>query len=171
VLLNLNTFDYDTTDTPRFYEVPAKVDIISGGATNYALNVVELVLSNSAGAGTSFKTSAVQIVIPESNTSLTTVNLVGNNTREVYLYRRGTNSPLLSITTAGGNRTFRIGMTLDCRAILNIAGALTIRGGIRTGRDLTPSTGDFSLEAEPSPTWKLDAVADRMMWLEDQRER
>lgn len=171
VLLDLNIYDYDTTDGPRFYEVPAKIDITSGGSTNYALNVVELVLSNAAGTGTSFKTGAVQVVIPESNASLTSVKLAGSNMREVYLYRRGTNSPPLSIKTAGGNHTFRIGMTLDCPADLNISGTLTIRGGFRTGSLLTQSTGDFSLEAEPSPTWRLDAVADRMMWLEDQRER
>lgn len=171
ITVDLDIFDYDTADTPKFYEVPFKVDVPEGGEMNYALSVTDLVLVNAAGTGTSFKTNAVQVLIPESNTALTSVILSGGNTRPVYLYRRGAGSPPLSIKTTGGNRTFRIGMTLDCPADLNISGSLTVEGGFRTGQALTQSTGNFALVAEGSPSLEYDAIADRMMWLEDQRAR
>lgn len=171
VTIDLNDFDYDVSDTPRFYEVPQRVDIVEAGSTNYALTVTHLVLRNDAGAGASFKTNAVQIVIPESQTSLTNVVLDGSNMRETYLYRRGGGSPPLSVTTGGGNSTFRIGMTLDGPANFNISGTFTLRGGIRSGAAVTKLTGDFTVVAESAPTWEFDAIADRMMWLEDQRER
>ncbi len=171
VTIDLNDFDYDVTDTPRFYEVPQSVDIVDAGGTNYALAVTRLVLRNDAGAGASFKTNAVQIVIPASQTTLTNVVLDGSNMRETYLYRQGAPAPLLSVTTGGGNATFRIGMTVDGPANLNISGTFTLRGGIRSGSAVTKLTGDFAVVAENAPTWEFDAIADRMMWLEDQRER
>ena len=171
VTIDLNDFDYDVTDTPRFYEVPQRVDVVDAGGTNYALAVTRLVLRNAAGGGASFKTNAVQIVIPESQTALTNVLLDGSNTRETYLYRRGSAAPLLNVTTGGGNSTFRLGMTLDGPANLNISGTFTLRGGIRSGSAVTKLTGDFSVIAESAPSWELDAIADRMMWLEDQRDR
>jgi hypothetical protein len=175
ISLDLDDYDYapggDPADSPRLYEVPHLVDVIGGGATNYAVPVTQLVLRNSAGAGTSSATSAVQIVIPDTQTSLTDVVLSGSNMRETYLYRRGSATPQLLITTTGGNPTFRIGMTLDCSANLAISGTPNIRGGIRSGSLVTKSTGDLTIIPETSPTWRLDAIADRMMWLEDQRER
>ncbi len=175
ISVNLDDYDYapggDPTDSPRFYEVPQLVDVISGGATNYAVPVTQLELRNSAGAGNSAKTSAVQIVIPDTQTSLTSLVLDGSNMRETYLYRRGSAAPPLLITTSGGNPTFRIGMTLDCSADLAVSGTPNIRGGIRSGSLVTKSTGDLTIIPETAPSWRLDAIADRMMWLEDQRNR
>lgn len=173
ITVDLNIYDYGLDDTPRFYEVPYRVDRfnVSTGSIDYACFVTELVLTNSAGSATSFKTQAVQVLIPESNTSLTNVILAGDNTRQVYLYRKGTNAPTLTIANSGGSATFRIGMTLDCQANIQTSGVLTIRGGIRTSRALTQSSGTLTLVSDDSSAWEYDAIADRMMWLEDQRAR
>lgn len=175
ITLDLDGYDYDVggdpADSPRSYEVPHLVDVIAAGATNYAVPVTRLTLRNSAGTGVGTKTSAVQIVIPDTQTSLTNVVLDGSNMREAYLYRRGTAAPPLLITTTGGNPTFRIGMTLDCSADLAVSGTPNIRGGFRSGSLVTKSTGDLTIIPETAPTWRLDAIADRMMWLEDQRNR
>ena len=175
VELNLGTFGYYVVpggSSSHFYQVPAMVDVVVGGAgtnsTNYNVPVTRLILSG----GGSASSIPAQVVIPETCTALTNVTLAGGNSRMVYLYRRGAASPGLVISTAGGNTEFRIGMTLDCPADLRVSGSLTIVGGIRTGSLLTQSTGNtLVLQSEDNPTWKYDAIADRMMWLEDQRMR
>lgn len=170
--INLDTFSYTATqDDSHFYEVPASTDpvTVTNGVTNTNYNVpVTTLLLSGPGAANNLP---LQIFIPANNTSLTNLILSGANSRIVYLYRQGPASPPLRISTTGGNNIFRIGMTLDCAADLNISGSLTVRGGFRTGSPLDQSTGDFTLVADNDPTWKFDAIADRMMWLEDQRSR
>ncbi len=170
--VDLDTFGYFSGQSDcQFYEVPQATDVVTtvGGitTTNYNVPVTHLLLAGTSASGG----VPLQVVVPESNSNLTQLILSGNNSRIVYFYRQGASSPTLSIGTTGGNRSFRIGMTLECPADLNISGALEIQGGIRTGRLVTQSTGTFSLSPEASPTLKYDAIADRMMWLEDQRDR
>ena len=170
--IDLGTFGYYAVeDDSHFYEVPMAADVVTVddgvSITNYNRPVTDLLLVGTEATGN----LPLQIVIPANNTNLSTVTLSGGNSRIVYLYRQGTASPELRIATTGGNNTFRIGMTLDCAADLDITGGLTVRGGFRTGSSLTQSTGDFTMVAELNPTWKYDAIADRMMWLEDQRAR
>jgi len=164
--LDLGVFSYGSPhpDDSFFYEVPNSV----AAGTNM-MDITELRLIGTGSGGL----PPVQVLIPSSNTKLTTVTLDGNNSRIVYLYRQrpALANYVLSIATGGGNRSFRIGMTLHCRANLNISGGLDLVGGFRTDELLTPVTGNFALLPETSPTWKYDAIADRMMWLEDQRER
>jgi hypothetical protein len=62
-------------------------------------------------------------------------------------------------------------MTLYCPADLAPSGSLTIVGGIRTGQPLGNSQGTVNFQSEQNPGWQYDAIADRMMWLEDQRIR
>ena len=171
ITIDLDSFGYYAGQSDsHFFELPNAVDLVSVDSgvtnTNYNVPVTDLLLTGT----TATNNLPLQISIPASNLSLTNVRLSGNNSRIIYLYRQGA-APALSITTAGGNRTFRIGMTLYCPANLNISGALTIQGGIRTDKLITQSTGVFTLIPEENPTWKYDAIADRMMWLEDQRRR
>ncbi|MEY3481521.1 MAG: hypothetical protein RIQ71_2296, partial [Verrucomicrobiota bacterium] len=175
IIIDLNIYDYGNDDTPRFYEVPYRMDYTNPATgivdpDGYARTVTELVLTNAAGNGTSFKTTAVQVRIPDDNTGLTRLILAGSNERQVYLHRKGANTPL-TITNSVAGATFRIGMTLDCDATIRTTGALIIKGGVRTGRSLTQPVGGLTLVSDGDPTWKYDAIADRMMWLEDQRAR
>jgi hypothetical protein len=172
--LDLDIYDYDpTSDSPRFFEVPAFVDVFDQANPGEPVlaRVTTLVLTNSSGSGSSFRTIPLQVYVPARNTNLVNLVLAGSNDRAVYFYRRGTNAPTLRISAAGGGRNFRIGMTLDGPADLDIGGSLTVVGGIRTDRTVAPPGGEFTLVAENDPSWKYDAIADRMMWLEDQRMR
>lgn len=171
VVIDLNTFGYFVGQSDsQFYEVPFAADLVSTNdettQTNYAVPVTSLVLvGGAASAG-----PPLQVVIPAGNATLTNVTLSGNNQRIVYFYRQGISG--LTISTAGGNSEFRIGMTLEGPADLRVAGGLTVVGGIRTASALTQSTGDTVVfSPELNPTWKYDAIADRMMWLEDQQMR
>jgi len=164
--IELRDFSHGSSsdDQPHFYEVPNAVDV----STNYNCRVTELVLFNSGGSGVSVP---LQIVIPSGNTNTARVILRGDNSRAVYLYRQGASTNLV-IGTETGNPQWRVGMSLDCDASFDIAGQLTIEGGIRTGKRLSQGSGNTPVfVSEQNPSFKYDAIADRMMWLEDQRAR
>lgn len=163
IAIDLGIYNYGSGDSPRFYEVPSQVDI------DGPHDVTELLLTN--GYGVNVETSAVQILIPESRTNFNKLILSGNNPRAVYLYRQGTNDLPLQISAPVAGSEFRIGATLERRAEIEAAGDFIVRGGFRTGHSLTPTAGSVTLISEVNPTWKYDAIADRMMWLEDQRSR
>ena len=164
--LDIFTHGVPTDDLPLFYEVPDSVELAGNES-----KVVELVLYNRAGNGNPLRSYPMQVVIPESNVNTTRVTLRGDNSRAVYFYRQGT-APALIIGTDGGNLNWRIGISLQCPASFDIAGQLSIQGGIRTGQSLTQGSANAPVFAsETSPNWKYDAIADRMMWLEDQRAR
>lgn len=163
VELDLSTYNYYNPDGGLFYEVPPSVDQPLEGRFN--IPVTKLVLKGgSENAG-----PPVQVLVPEFNTTLTTIELSGDNTRPVYVFQRGVGNNL-TITSAGGGISFRIGMTLHSPAQLSPAGSLTIVGGLRTDRILG-NAGSVTFAAEGSPGWSYEAIADRMMWLEDQRAR
>jgi len=163
VELDLSTYTYYNPEGALFYEVPASVDRPLEGRFN--IPVTKLVLKGgSASAG-----PPVQVLVPESNTTLTTIELSGENTRPVYVFQRGVGNNLI-ITSTGAGTSFRIGMTLYSPAQFSPAGSLTIVGGLRTDRTLG-NAGSVAFVAEGSPNWAYDAIADRMMWLEDQRVR
>lgn len=163
VELDLSDYNYFNPDGGLFYEVPPSVDQPLEGRFN--IPVTKLVLKGgSANAG-----PPVQVLVPEFNTTLTSIELSGENTRPVYVFQRGVGNNL-TITTVGASTSFRIGLTLYSPAQFAPAGSLTIVGGLRTDRTLG-NAGSVTFVAESSPSWAYEAIADRMMWLEDQRAR
>jgi hypothetical protein len=163
VELDLSTYNYYNPEGALFYEVPSSVDRPLEGRFN--IPVTRLVLKGGGeNAG-----PPVQVLVPEFNTSLTTVELSGENTRPVYIYQRGGGGNL-TVTTAGAGASFRVGMTLYSPATFSPAGSLTVVGGLRTDR-AGGNAGSVTFVAESSPGWAYEAIADRMMWLEDQRAR
>jgi hypothetical protein len=161
IVVDLGTYSYYNLDGCLFYEVPARVDRPELGS--YTNAVTSLVLQGGADS------TPVQISVPEANNTLTNIVLSGDNLRPVYLYHRGSSS--LVISTTATTTSFRIGMTLFSSANLAPSGALTIVGGVRTSQPLANSQGTVTLQSEASANWRYDAIADRMMWLEDQRIR
>jgi len=150
-------------NTLAFYEVP---NWEFSGTNANAIHQLRLVgTTNSA-------LPPVQVYVPASSFNLTNVTLSGDNRRAVYLFRKGTNVNTLIRTTSGSTRNWRFGATLEGNANLDIAGLLTITGGIRTGGQLVQVSANApTFVSEMAPTADYDAVADRLMWLEDQRVR
>ena len=165
IVVKLGTFSYYNPDGCLFYEVPSKIDKPeTDGSYSYTNSVTRLVLEG-GGDGV-----PVQISVPAANTTLTNLVLRGDNVRPVYVdYRKSTGT--LIVSTSAANTSFRMGMTLYSSADLSPSGSLTVVGGLRTGQSLANSQGTVTLQPETSPSWRYDAIADRMMWLEDQRAR
>jgi hypothetical protein len=162
IVVNLGTYSYYNPDGCLFYEIPSRVDRPEFGS--YTNAVTSLVLQGGADG------IPVQIAVPEANNTLTNIVLSGDNFRPVYVdYRR--NIGTLTVTTSAANTSFRLGMTLYSAADLAPFGSLTIVGGVRTGQSLGNSQGTVTLQSEDNSNWRYDAIADRMMWLEDQRIR
>ena len=162
IVVNLGTYSYYNPDGCLFYEIPSRVDRPELGS--YTNAVTSLVLLGGADG------TPVQVAVPEANNTLTNIVLSGDNSRPVYVdYRRNTGT--LTVTTSAANTSFRLGMTLYSAADLAPSGSLTIVGGIRTGQSLGSSQGTVTLQSEDNASWRYDAIADRMMWLEDQRIR
>jgi len=162
IVVRLGSFGYYNPDGCLFYEVPSKVDRPELG--EYTNPVTRLVLEGGADG------IPVQISIPAGNNTLTNLVLSGDNARPVYVdYRKSTGT--LTVSTSLANTSFRMGMTLYSPADLAPSGSLTVVGGLRTGQSLANSQGAVTLQPETSPGWRFDAIADRMMWLEDQRAR
>lgn len=161
VVINLSTFSYFNPDGCLFFEVPMRVDRPDIGS--YTNPVTRLVLQGGPDG------VPVQIAVPAANNTLTNIVLSGDNLRPVYVDYRGSNVVVVSTTDA--NTTFRIGMTLLSPGDLAPSGALTIVGGLRSSQAVSNSTGTVTLQPEANASWRYDAIADRMMWLEDQRVR
>lgn len=161
VVIDLATFSYYNPDGCLFFEAPMRVDRPAIGS--YTNAVTRLVLQGGADG------IPVQISVPAANNTLTNIVLSGDNLRPVYIDYRGSNS--ISVSTTASTTSFRIGMTLYSPANLAPSGALTIVGGLRTSQAVSNSLGTVTLQSEDNASWRYDAIADRMMWLEDQRAR
>jgi hypothetical protein len=106
------------------------------------------------------------IVYEAGANDLTTINLVGNNQRRTYL-SISKNTPV-TINTSG-SAAWRMGMLLQGSASTwSLAGTLTMTGGIRSNANISASGGSIHLQADVDPGG-LDSLADRMVWLEENR--
>jgi hypothetical protein len=141
------------------YDVPAK---------NEEVPITEVKL---LGAGTfaDYVDVALHLVWTNTNSvSAKILTLSGDrNYRPVYLYGSSSlpGAQLGVASLEGGD--WRLGITMSgCKINFETPG-LTIQGGLRTDGDID-SQGIPSFEPELNPGG-LDAIADRMMWLEDYR--
>lgn len=172
IVLNLFDYTHDNLGVCVFYPVPSTADLtylftneigVVETKTNQGVPVKQLVLRGTVQAGL-----PVQVVA--ANTNLAKLVLDGDNYRRVYFYQPATNSPL-TVTGTNGARNFCIGMTLYSPADFALSGGLTIVGGVRTDRGVANSSGAVTFLPDSSPSVGYDNIADRMMWLEDQRAR
>jgi len=148
ITLDLTTLDDGSTNSLVRYEVPAA----AGNAT-----IATLVIQ-----GTATATDKAVHIVATNNTALTRVVLSGANQRRVYINRSGAATMVLS--TSGYSSAWPIGITLSGTE-MSVSPPLTISGGIRTD---SPLGGTVTLTPNSDPG-ALDAIGDRMMWLEDFR--
>jgi hypothetical protein len=109
------------------------------------------------------------IVYQNGPVDLTHITLTGNNQRRTYLsIHRDPLNPALTITTTG-LAAWRMGMLLQgSPSTWTLGGTLTMTGGIRSNANISASGGNIVLQADDDPGG-LDSLADRMVWLEENR--
>jgi len=135
-----------TTNTNNVMTNPPVTGLILRGAPSGDLNKV------------------LHIVIGTNATSLTNIVLSGSNTRRVYINVNRSASSSMSLTAANSPGPWRVGLTLS-RTALTAFGNPSLIGGIRSDQ---PISGAITFTPETNAAG-LDAVADRVMWLEDFR--
>jgi len=148
ITLDLATLDDGSTNSLVRYEVPAA----AGNAT-----IATLVIQ-----GTATATDKAVHIVATNNTALTRVVLGGANQRRLYFNRSGPATMVLS--TSDYSSPWPIGITLSGTE-LSVTPPLTISGGIRTD---SPLGGTVTLTPNSDPG-ALDAIGDRIMWIEDFR--
>ena len=154
--------------------------------TNYSTNISSTVMRTYTNARVttltivgSAATNAMHVVLPSTNTTTTNIALSGtNNTRRIYVNAQSAGPLTLQTATFNSNYTWWLGMTIPS-ATLNLltptnTSKLTIQGGIRTAGTLNLGSGRTSANILLSPAAGLtndsvDFIADRILWLEEQK--
>lgn len=110
----------------------------------------------------------LRIEIDSTCTDVDVIELDGQNVRSVYVNRVNatmTTTPLFVILTDATD--WRIAMTMERTPVtLTAPGLVTIRGGIRTDSIVEVDSTALTVLPDTDPG-SLDAIGDRMMWLED----
>jgi len=166
VVLNLSATDPNIDSPVLRYNVEDNTARITNGTNVYNLPVKAVVLSGTEIWGQ----KPLHVVVPESNTNVTSLVLSTNNSRLVYFHRRkaANDSVPFDVSSINAASSWRIGLTMSrCNIQFDVAD-LEIIGGLRTDGAITFRGGsaNFSTETDPGG---LDFIADRMMWLEDYR--
>jgi len=134
------------------------IDVSSGA--------VPMILTLTGGASTSLPPLLINVHQTGGTDNLTTVILSGNNQRRTYL-SISKNTPV-TINTSG-SASWRIGMLLQGSASTwTLGGALTLTGGIRSNANISVTSESIILQTDNDPGG-LDSLADRMVWLEENR--
>lgn len=164
VVLGLTNSDAASTNAVLLYDVPTGTVPVTNTNTGVVSNLpVRSVVLIGAPLGDTEK--PVHVV---ARTNVNTLVLSNSNERRVYFNMVSdtpTNSTLRVVAT---NVTWRLGMTVKDMNLNFDAAGLSIRGGLRVNQNITATVTHPTLTIENDPGG-LDVIADRMMWLEDNR--
>jgi type II secretory pathway pseudopilin PulG len=116
------------------------------------------------GAPSGETNKVVHIVVGTNATNLSSIVLSGSNTRRVYINVTRSTDSSLTLTATNSPGAWRAGITLS-RTALTAVGNPSLIGGIRSDRSVS---GTITFTAETN-AGGLDAISDRVMWLEDFR--
>ncbi|MBE2181740.1 MAG: hypothetical protein IAE97_14855 [Chthoniobacterales bacterium] len=151
------------TNSVLKYTVPQSATFTNG--SNYAVRAIQL--RGAPGGAYDFP---VHVEVPAANTNVTTLVLTNNNLRRVYVnvQRSAFSTNVFTVRTTNNPTFWRLGMSASKMNVTFNTGMLPITGGIRSDADVLFPAGAsyFTREADPGG---LDVIADRMMWLEDNR--
>ncbi|MFA7345103.1 MAG: hypothetical protein WC003_12440 [Terrimicrobiaceae bacterium] len=153
--------------------------------TNYATNNYTDNYTNSSPTNVtlvaSAQTNTLHVIVPASNTNTTSITLSGtNSTRRVFINHAG-GSLTLQTATANENYTWWLGMTVsDASSTFTVLAptntrSLTLQGGIRANRTININQGNLTLNSAPESVGTnaaaIEFVTDRLLWIEDGRNR
>lgn len=162
--VDLGATDDDTNQMILRYSAPTNLFTYinpTTGETN--TNQVEsLVLE---GPGQYAETNKPLLIVIEG-TNIRTITLENSfNSRRLYLIasRPAPTADVVTVRSTNGD-TWRLGMTFDNVPVQFDTGSTKIVGGVRVNNSVNGSAPVFLSE---SNALGLDAIADRMMWLED----
>ena len=124
-------------------------------------------------------TNTLHLIATAANTNLNTLTLSGvTNSRKIYVNKQG-GALTIQTATTGSNYSWWMGMTLsNCTASVyapSSSKSLTLQGGIRSDGTINLNQGTLNILANSSPAINgtnaadIELVADRIMWLEEQR--
>jgi hypothetical protein len=165
VILNLSATDPNIANAVLRYNVEDNTARYTNGTNVYNLPVKAVVLSGTDVWGQ----KPLHVVVPESNTNVTSLVLSNDNSRLVYFHRRKAANDNVPFDVSSVNAdSWRIGLTMSRCNIQFEVGELSIIGGLRTDGTITFQGGSANCTPELDPAG-LDFIADRMMWLEDYR--
>ena len=108
----------------------------------------------------------LHIVYQAGANDLTKISLLGSNQRRLYL--SVIKNTAVTVTTPG-SASWRLGTLLQgCSSTWTLGGTLTMTGGIRSNANIAVPTGILSLQTDAAPGG-LDSLADRIVWIEENR--
>jgi hypothetical protein len=105
-------------------------------------------------------------IVCTNTSSLTNISLIGNNSRRVYLSVVKDSGVTVTAPSAAD---WRLGALFQgCASTWTLGGRLTLTGGIRSSGNITVTSGSIDLQPDTDPGG-LDSLADRIIWLEENR--
>ena len=176
-LIDLSTVDPQDLSQVLVYRLEDNAANYTNGTTNYGVPVTALILRGTPSGTEMFDLKPLQIVIPSTQTNLTTIFLEARNPlvtgRPVYVNfeRDPALGAVLNVKGTNASGKWRLGLSAKWRSgatsqvgdISFDTDGIQIVGGVRTDGSIS---GTPVLEPERDPGG-LDYIADRMMWLED----
>lgn len=97
---------------------------------------------------------------------LTRIELIGTNARPVYVSVLKSTNTVITNSVSG---TFRLGLLLQgSETQFTAVGTVTLQGGLRTNANVLVNSGVVNIVEDPSPG-ELQALADRLFWVEENR--
>jgi len=165
------------------YVVPNTVTNVWRTSNNSGLKTNIGYYSNSAVTNLTLvgatNTNALHLIANASTTNLNTLTLSGtNNTRRIYLNKVG-GTLAIQTATYTNSYTWWMGMSLsNCTASIYAptnANKVTMQGGIRSDGTINVIQGNLSVISNSVPAINgtnvsdIETIADRIMWLEEQR--
>ena len=184
-----NWYSYDEMLSDQLRN-PTRVYIpVVGTVTNYSTNRYVDSYSNSSVSRLtivgSAATNVLHVVIPEGNTSTTNVILSGtNNTRRVYLSSDSDTAVTVNTSTTNQSYAWWLAASMGSAPVTirpptGSGSSLTITGGIRSATNIAHANYDasnpklfFIPVSNSIPLGEpVDFIGDRVLWLEDGRNR
>lgn len=148
------------------YDAPSSANYTNGSGVVMSLPVEALVLKGTMNGDYDFP---VHVVVDTSTTGISTLVLSNDNNRRVYVnLQRAANDGSVFRVVAENASEWRLGMTASKQDVRFETDGVAIQGGLRTDGNVTFLNAPPFFTAETDPSG-LDVIADRMMWLEDNR--
>jgi len=176
------TLNSTQTDSILRYDVPnplpIKVSFTNTASGNTYINTyTNAAITNLTIVASSSQTNAMHIIIGGNNTSTTNLTLSGtNNTRMIYLNKLSSGALNLRTATTTNSYSWMFAASLNNSTLSVTAPSgsgrkLTLTGGLRSDQNINLSSGNMTLAPATNLDIDNELMADRILWIEDGRNR